>query len=240
MLQTEKLKLRKSAIWITFFVFPIISALMGTFNFAQNREQLTNEWYSLWTQFTIFYCYFIFPTMIGIYCSYLFRLEHFNHNWNMIMANPTPISHIFLAKLITASAMILLTQFFSGILFFISGKLVGLNGVPPLALISWLFFGFLAGTLIAALQLCFSLVIRSFAIPVAISFMGGIAGLAIRLKGYGEFCPYSLLSIGMCTNNPEQPISCGITVFLLSFILFVFLFLSFGIIWLNKHDVIAG
>jgi ABC-2 type transport system permease protein len=158
----------------------------------------------------------------------------------MIMANPTPISHIFLAKLITASAMILLTQFFSGILFFISGKLVGLNGVPPLALISWLFFGFLAGTLIAALQLCFSLVIRSFAIPVAISFMGGIAGLAIRLKGYGEFCPYSLLSIGMCTNNPEQPISCGITVFLLSFILFVFLFLSFGIIWLNKHDVIAG
>jgi ABC-2 type transport system permease protein len=38
---------------------------------------------------------------------------------------------------------------------------------------------------ICAFQLCLSLVIRSFAVPVGIALIGGILGLVAMAKGYG-------------------------------------------------------
>ena len=51
----ENRKLHASPIWAMFFVLPILSATYGTFNYLQNLEILTDGWYSLWTQHTLFY-----------------------------------------------------------------------------------------------------------------------------------------------------------------------------------------
>ena len=57
----ENRKLHASPIWVIFFVLPLISAGYGTFNYLQNLEILTERWYSLWTQHTLFYSMLFFP-----------------------------------------------------------------------------------------------------------------------------------------------------------------------------------
>ncbi len=85
-IRSEREKLRRSGIWLLFLAIPVISAVYGTFNYNMNLEILTHGWYDLWTQYTLFYATFFFGPLIGVYASYLWRLEHRGHNWNVILA----------------------------------------------------------------------------------------------------------------------------------------------------------
>ena len=63
----ENRKLHASPIWLMFLILPIISAGYGTFNYLQNLEILTDGWYSLWTQHTLFsvsYTHLTLPTIL--------------------------------------------------------------------------------------------------------------------------------------------------------------------------------
>ncbi|TGE35788.1 ABC transporter permease [Desulfosporosinus fructosivorans] len=239
-LRAEQMKLRHSPVWLAFFILPILPAFMGTFNYLQNLDLLQTEWYSLWTQHTLFSCYFFLPALIGVYCSYLCRLEHLNHNWNSTMTAPVPISCIYLAKLLIASSMVLLTQVWIGVLFIISGKLTGLTAPIPPELPEWLLFGTIGGIVICALQLCISLVIRSFAVPVGLALIGGISGLAALAKGYGVWFPYSLMSLGMRANHPGGAMQCSVVQFSLNCLLYLVVFCLFAVLWLEKRDVKTG
>lgn len=68
-IRAEWMKLRRSPVWLAFFLLPILAAVMGTFNYLQNTNILQDEWYSLWTQHTLFTCYFFLP---AINCWYFF------------------------------------------------------------------------------------------------------------------------------------------------------------------------
>ncbi|MDD3890192.1 MAG: ABC transporter permease [Syntrophomonadaceae bacterium] len=238
-IRAEQTKLRRSPVWLAFFILPILPAFMGTFNYLQNLGILNDQWYSLWTQHTLFTCYFFLPALIGVYCSYLCRLEHLNYNWNTAMTAPVPISCIYLAKLLTASVMVLLTEGWIGALFILSGKLVGLTSPIPPQLIVWLLYGTLGGIVICALQLCVSLVIRSFAVPVGLALIGGIAGLVALAKGYGVWFPFSLMPLGMCANRPDGAMQCSPEQFVINSCIYLTIFCAFGILWLKKRDVVA-
>ena len=69
--------------------------------YLQNLEILTDGWYSLWTQHTLFYSMLFFPAMVATYAAYLWRLEHLGHNWNLIMASPVLalLTHAFVFAL---------------------------------------------------------------------------------------------------------------------------------------------
>ena len=108
----ENRKLHASPIWAMFFVLPILSATYGTFNYLQNLEILTDGWYSLWTQHTLFYSMLFFPAMVATYAAYLWRLEHLGHNWNLIMASPVPPLDLFAAKFAVVTKLALLTHGF--------------------------------------------------------------------------------------------------------------------------------
>ena len=54
-IKAENMKLKHSIIWSACILIPIIPAVMGTVNYLNNVGLLTEEWYSLWTQFTLFY-----------------------------------------------------------------------------------------------------------------------------------------------------------------------------------------
>lgn len=239
-LKAERMKLRRSPVWLAFLILPVIPAIMGTFNYLQNIDILEGQWYSMWTQHTLFTCYFFLPATIGVYCSYLWRLEHTNHNWNAVMTAPVPVSTVYLAKLAVASAMVLLTQVWIGVLFVLCGKLLGMNAPVPPELTEWLFYGAVGGIVICALQLCVSLVIRSFAVPVGIALIGGVVGLAAVAKGYGVWFPYSLLSIGMRANHPGGSLPCGTGQFFLNCLFYLVVCIAFAIVWLKKRDVVAG
>lgn len=233
-IKAERLKLKRSPVWLAFFILPLISAFFGTFNYINNQEILKSEWYSLWTQHTLFLCYLFMPALIGTFCSYLWRLEHMRGNWNGFLTAPVPLSSLYLGKLFQAAVMIVTGSLWIFFLYLLCGKLCGLTGFPPADILSWFGFGILGGFVVCCVQLTLSMVIRSFAIPIGIGLAGGIGGLLFTNKGLGLYYPYSLYSMGMRANNPQMELDTG--TFLSSCIVYVILFSVVSVLGLKKHE----
>lgn len=238
LVKVEHMKLKRSPVWIAFLLMPIVPAFLGTLNYLNNLSLLQSQWYSLWTQHTIFTCYFFLPIMIGVYCSYIMREEQNNHNWNKVLTMPVPRSMIFIAKLITVSFIILLSEVWIGVLFVLSGKIVGMTAAVPIKeLAIWCLFGTLGGVVMASVQLMISLFLKSFALPVGIAFAGGISGLVFLAKDLGHIWPYSLMAYGMNSNAPQQMIQSGYVPFILICIAYIAVFMTVSNLFLTKRDM---
>lgn len=237
LLKTERIKMRRSPVWIAFFIMPIIPAVLGTINYLGNIDILENEWYSLWTQHTLFTCYFFLPILLGIYCSYLMLLEHQNHNWNKMLTMPVPRGMIFLSKLLMASLMMFASEVWIGILFVLSGKFVGMSAsIPWGSIITWCGLGTLGGIVMASIQLMLSLFIKSFALPVGIALAGGLSGLVFLAKGLGHIWPYSLMAYGMNSNAPQQIIESGYMSFVMICVIYIVVITELSSLILSKKD----
>lgn len=236
-IRTECMKLRRALVWIAFLTLPLMAAVMGTFNYLQNLGVLKREWFSLWTQHTIFSSFFFLPALVGVLAAYQWRLEHRENNWNALMCYPVPRWMLLLGKLAVTGGMLALSLAFSGLLFYLSGRYASLRGEPPAALFRWLLLGCCGGLCIASAQLYLSMRIRSFAVPVGISLLGGILGLIICNYGYGLFCPYSLLALGMDANGRGDLSVAQTLPFLLSCLAYTTLFFLLSLYSLKKRDV---
>lgn len=238
LIRTEQLKLKRSPVWLAFLLMPVIPAVLGTLNYLNNLGLLTSEWYSLWTQHTLFTCYFFLPVMIGIFCSYIIREEQNNHNWNKTLTMPVSRSLILVSKLAVVSFMILLSEAWIGVLFVISGKIVGMTAAPPIKeLVVWCLFGTLGGMVTACIQLLVSLFLKSFALPVGISLVGGISGILFLAKDLGHIWPYSLMAYGMNSNSPQELIESGYLPFVITCVVYIIIFTAAGSMILSKRDI---
>ena len=238
LLKTERMKLKRSPVWLAFLIMPVIPAFLGTINYLGNLELLKSEWYSLWTQYTLFTCYFFLPILLGVYCSYLMRLEHSNHNWNKLLTMPVPRSLVFLSKLLTISFMLLLSELWIGILFVLAGKIAGITAPVPFdRIILWCLCGTLGGMVMSSIQLLLSLFLKSFALPVGIALGGGLSGLVFLAKGYGHIWPYALMAYGMNANAPQELMAGGYASFLLICIAYIIAFTIAGSMILQKKEL---
>lgn len=181
----EAVKLRRSPVWIAFCALTALSNVMGMFNYTQNLGVLTDGWYSLWTQVTLFGSFFFLPSLLGVLCAYQWRLEHLENNWNQLMTLPVPAWMLFGGKLAVAAGFSLLAMLAQGTLFALAGWLAGLRGPLPPELPRWLMMGACAGTCVCAVQLLFSMCIRSFAPPVGMALLGGVMGLGMSTMNLG-------------------------------------------------------
>lgn len=238
-IKSEQLKLRRSHIWIAFVLTPIIPAFMGTQNYLNNLGVLQSEWFSLWTQETLFYSNFFFSPLIAIYCSYLWRIENQNKNRHMLLTAPVPVRDLFLGKLFSIIKITVFTQIWIFVLFILSGKLVQLLGFPPLQTLAYIVRGLLGGIVIAALQLLISMLLKSFATPIAIAVIGSITGLLAANSRYGIFYPYSLMMLGMNANKTEDMLSGNSIPFILSSLFYLILFCRTAVSILKHQDVHA-
>lgn len=236
-MKCEQLKIKRSFLWAAFLLAPLIPAVMGTQNYLNNLELLKSEWFSLWTQETLFYCNFFFAPLIAVYCSYLWRLENRNKNRNMLLTVPVPVRTIILGKLVTVGKFTLLTQLWIYVLFLISGKMVGLTGLPPADTLYYVFRGLFGGMVIVSLQLLLSMIIRSFAAPVAIAVIGSITGLLAANSAFGLYYPYSLLMLGMNANRSEDMLAGNSLPFFISSIFYIALFTFLSVFLLKSRDV---
>lgn len=232
-IRAEQLKLKRSPVWLAFFTLPVISAFFGTANYAANQSILQSEWYSLWTQHSLFLCYLFMPALIGTYCSYLWRLEHTGNNWNSFLTAPVPLCSLYFGKLFQAVVMIISGNAWIYLLYFLCGKACGLAGFPPGESIGWFLCGILGGIVICCIQLTVSMIIRSFAIPIGIGLAGGIGALAVTSKGWGLYFPYSLYCIGMRANNPN--LEPDMKLFITNCIIYILLFSALSVAALHRH-----
>lgn len=234
-LHAECIKGKHAPVWLAFIVLPLIPAGLGTANYLGNLSLLKSSWYSLWTQHTLFASFFFLPALLAVYCAWQWRLEHSDHNFNSFLTAPVPAWTLYLGKLIPAIAVSILAQAIIGVLFVISGKLAGINDSLPPELLGWLLCGALGSVAVCAVQLFLSLLIRSFAIPVALGLLGGIAGLMVTAQGWGLYFPYSLLAVGMRANNPNLELDVGQLA--LSSGLFTLIFAVLTVYLLASRDV---
>ena len=238
--RAEMRKLRGSAVWLVFFAVPLIPAGYGTFNYLQNQGILSEGWYSLFTQHTLFYAMFFFAPMVGVYAGYLWWLEHRGGNWNLLMTAPVPRFSIFAAKGMTALALALLTQLWVFALFVLCGKLFArLPGLPPAEILLWLLRGACGALPVIALQLLLSMVIRSFAAPVLFALGGGVAGMLFCSRDMGLIWPYALMLLGMNSNRSEDVLAGGLFGYLLACAGFTLLFGLLAAALLRRRDVRA-
>ncbi len=232
-LKGERIKLRRSPLWIAFFALPLLPAFFGTMNYLNNLEILQKGWYSLWTQHTLFSCYFFLPLVIGVYCAFLWRMEHSGCNWNQTLTLPVRRVTLVLAKYLVAVAMSALMLLWTFVLFILGGLFARCPGPLPGELLSWFLCGLAGAAVICAVQLFLGLVFRSFAVPVGLAMIGGIGGLMMGSKGWGFYCPYSLLSMGMNANGKEEAFSMA--GFCLSAALFILLFTAASTLYMKRR-----
>ena len=237
-IKAENTKLRRSVVWLAALLIPVIPAIMGIFNYLQNTEILTGAWYSLWSQFTLFYSLLFYAPLIGIYCSYLWRLEHTRHNWNSFLTAPIPLWALYFGKLTQALLMTILGNLWIFFLYYVCGRLSGLDSPFPKNAASWFLFGTIGAVAVCCVQLFFSLIIRSFAIPIGIAMAGGILGLLITNKGLGLRYPYSLYSMGMRANNPN--LELDISAHLSNSAAYIIIFVALSVFYLRRHEISAG
>ena len=72
---------------------------------------------------------------------------------------------------------------------------------------------------------------------MGLGLIGGLSGLAVIVQGVGGYWPFSLLMLGMCANHPNAPMDCSPLLFTATTIIWLFLALAFGTLWLQKRDV---
>lgn len=235
--RAEGQKLKHSVIFLACILIPLIPAIMGTFNYLQNLGVLKSEWYSLWTQITLFYANFFYAPLVALYCSYLWRMEHLNNNWNVLMTAPVRVASIYFGKLIVIFKVTVFTQLWIGLLYFLAGKFAHLPGIFPMEIFGWLLRGTLAAFTIGALQLLLSMVIRSFSLPIGIALVGSVGGFMLSNKGLGFLWPYALMLMGMNSNKSADGLSGQMGLFFGFAVFYFVLFSGISIYILKKKDV---
>ncbi|MFC0673810.1 ABC transporter permease [Brachybacterium hainanense] len=179
MLRAELLKLRRSAVWIIALVLPLLAVTTGTINLANNREMLENGWASFTSQVTLFYGLLFFSLGIGLIAATAWRVEHRGTNWNLLLTTSRRPLALVLAKI---AVIMLPVAFMQAVL--VAGTLI--SGTLALQLegpIPWEFvlvggLAVLTALPLIAVQSLLSMLVRSFAAPVAVCLLGCVLGIA--------------------------------------------------------------
>ena len=238
--KAELVKLAHAPIWAAFILLPAASAAIGCANYLQNLDMLGGGWSDLWTQQTLFICYFFLPALLGVGCSFLWRQEHLGSNWNEFMVQPVPLRDLVLAKFCVGALMSLLA-FASILVFYVgSGIALGVPGAFPAAQVAeYVTLGILGSLVIVAVQLAFSMVVRNFAAPVGVALAGGVSGLVATMVGLGNVWPYSLIQTGMNSNTMVDLSAIGVAQIVVLSVVYAALAIAWACRWLARRDVVA-
>ena len=233
----EGRKLKGSCIWLAFLFLPAFSVFVGCANFSMNREILTNEWQSLWTQVSLFYGDLFLAVLLSIYAAYAWRLEHLNHNWNTLMTASVPVRNIFWSKLLVIAGLSFVTQVLFFALYLAAGFYFGFQSPVPPDVIRWFLCAWIGSLPVAAMQLFFAMRIRSCAVPVGIGFACSVVGFLLAAKGWWACFPNALVIAGMGAVSQEALGQVDMGIFFVMCAVFTALFCGLSLLVLKKADV---
>lgn len=196
--QAEFRKLKRSLSWAVVALLPLMAVVTGVANTFFSGRRLGDGWHTLWERVVVFYGLFPLAIGVAVLASLVWRVEHQDGNWNVLMGRSVPSLHVVISKAAVLAALAAAMQavLVAGVV--AVGKLMfALPGMLPTQyfLISGVIV--LACVPVAALQSGLSMVMRSFAAPVAVALLGATAGVLLlitRLETPAMIVPYSLTS----------------------------------------------
>lgn len=194
-LSAEFIKLRRSLAWPIVVLTPIVLVLAGAATRLASGEAPEDGWDTVWLQSIVFYGLFPLAIAIAILGSLVWRPEHRGSNWNALMSTPASTLKIVTAKTAVVAGLTAIMQIVLIIAVIVVGKLAfGLPGMLPSHDFGVAALMMVATIPVAAVQSTLSMLMRSFAAPVAAAL--GLAGASIAgllaLGNAALVSPYAL------------------------------------------------
>ena len=177
LLAAEVIKLKRSSVWVVAVLLPLLAVITGTFNFYRNLGVFSAEWGALTSQISLFYSMFFCSLGVALLASAAWRMEHRGTSWNAMRTSPhSPVSVVLAKTLLPVLSM----QVALIVLAWISGAFVmGLGLAMPSTVIASNLLAVVSIIPLIALQSLLSMLMRSFAAPVALGFVGCVLGFGL-------------------------------------------------------------
>ena len=176
----EAIKLKRSSVWAVTILLPLLAVITGSLNFKMNREAFLQGWVSLTSQMTLFYAMMFCSLGVALLASTVWRVEHRGTSWNAMRTTPHTPAAVALAKTLVLFAPLLVMQVILVVLAWISGTFfMGLGPAMPMSFTVSALLGVLAAAPLVAVQSLLSMLMRSFAAPVAVAFIGCAVGIGL-------------------------------------------------------------
>lgn len=197
LLAAEIIKLKRSSVWVVAVMLPLLAVITGTANFMINRESFEG-WISLSSQITLFYSMMFCSLGIALLASTVWRVEHRGTSWNAMRTTPHSPTAVALAKTLVILVPVLAMQVVLLALTWLAGAIVaGLGPAIPIAFVASTLLATLGALPLVALQSLLSMLMRSFAAPVAVAFVGCViaTGLEASQSPLAYGVPQGILSM---------------------------------------------
>lgn len=182
MFRAELLKLRRSMVWFLAPTLPILAVISGGVNYWMNMAALTGGWDSLLSQITLFYGMLFFAIGVALVTAASWRPEHRSSSWNAALTSGHSRIGLVLTKAVIVMIPVAVIQLSLIIWSWLFGTIIGVEGPIP----SWFIVDTLVVIVVSAplvlAQSILSMLLRSFAAPVAIC-MGGCIVSFLALAG---------------------------------------------------------
>ena len=198
LLIAEAIKLKRSSAWVVAVLVPLLAVITGTFNLYGNRETIPQNWVSLTSQMTLFYSMMFCPLGVALLASAVWRVEHRGTSWNAMRTTPHSPIAVALAKTLVIFVPVLAMQVVFMVLAWISGTFImGLGPAMPLVFIVADLLAIVGALPLIAVQSLLSMLMRSFAAPVAVAFVGCViaTGLEASQSPLAYGVPQGILSM---------------------------------------------
>ena len=183
LLAAEAIKLRRSSAWVIAVLLPLLAVITGTVNFIMNRSSLHQGWVSLTSQITLFYSMMFCSLGVALLASTVWRVEHRGTSWNAMRTTPHSPTAVALAKTLVILVPVLAMQVVLLALTWLAGAIIaGLGPAIPIAFVASSLLATLGALPLVALQSLLSMLMRSFAAPVALAFVGCVIAFGLMLR----------------------------------------------------------
>lgn len=236
----ERLKLKRTKMWLIYIIGPLLGVLLAYINFFKNYDLFMspgdNAWVEAWTQVALFMGPFVLPILVGVYAAFICRGEHVGGGWKQLLALPISHSSIFLGKFLTIIRMIVITMLILMVLFISFGYLVGMEGeLPAITLLGYMVRGILACLPLVVLQLIVSIRSKTFGIPLAVTIVFTLPAIIVASTSLGQFYPWTQPMLAMSPED-ESPIQSYLLFYTLLIVTFSVL-LVYGLRNFAKRDI---
>lgn len=178
MLRAELRKLHRSSLWLIAIVLPILAVASGAANYALNCDTLHAGWDSYWSQVTLFYGLLFFALAVSLFASASWRMEHQGTNLNLLLTTTRSSWGLAAAKVAAITLAVAVMQIgLAAVAWLVGVSVLYLPGsLSPSQLVSPLVV-VVAALPLVSLQSLLSMLMRSFAAPVALCMAGSAVGI---------------------------------------------------------------